>query len=89
MIIMNKFLRVHFILLSAFLFSNSSFCQYLEPRNYPQQYFQWPVGAIKALVANFGELRPNHYHMGLDCRTEQVENKPVHAAADGYIAKVK
>ncbi|MBC7865964.1 MAG: M23 family metallopeptidase, partial [Gloeobacteraceae cyanobacterium ES-bin-316] len=42
-----------------------------------------------ALVANFGELRPNHFHMGLDCRTEQVENKPVYAAAAGYIAKVK
>lgn len=27
--------------------------------------------------------------MGLDCRTEQVVNKPVYAAADGYIAKVK
>ena len=43
----------------------------------------------EALVANFGELRPNHYHMGLDCRTEQVENKLVLAAADGYVAKVK
>lgn len=63
--------------------------QYLEKKNYPQRYFQWPVGAKIALVANFGELRPNHFHMGLDCRTEQVENKPVYAAADGYIAKVK
>jgi len=63
--------------------------QQLEKKNYTQQYFQWPVGAIKALVANFGELRPNHYHMGLDCRTEQVENKPVYAAAEGFIAKVK
>jgi murein DD-endopeptidase MepM/ murein hydrolase activator NlpD len=62
---------------------------FMPVKQYPQQYFQWPVGAIKALVANFGELRANHYHMGLDCRTEQVENKPILAAADGYIAKVK
>jgi len=62
---------------------------FMPIKQYPQQYFQWPVGATKALVANFGELRPNHYHMGLDCRTEQVENKPIFAAADGYIAKVK
>jgi murein DD-endopeptidase MepM/ murein hydrolase activator NlpD len=86
---MNKFLPALLISLFAFLFSANSFGQYLEPRNYPRQYFQWPVGATKALVANFGELRPNHYHMGLDCRTEQVENKPVYAAADGYVAKVK
>lgn len=77
------------VFLSLMVFSNNSFSQYLEKKNYPRQYFQWPVGAIKALVANFGELRPNHYHMGLDCRTEQVENKPIYAAADGYIAKVK
>ncbi|MFM6926542.1 MAG: M23 family metallopeptidase [Ferruginibacter sp.] len=41
------------------------------------------------MVANFGELRPNHYHMGLDCRTDQVQNKKVIAAAAGYIAKIK
>ena len=63
--------------------------QLLQPRVYPKGYFQWPVGAKVGLVANFGELRPNHFHMGLDCRTEQVENKPVYAAAAGYIAKVK
>lgn len=58
-------------------------------KKYPQNYFTWPLQATKALVANFGELRPNHYHMGLDCRTDQHENIPVLAAADGYIAKVK
>lgn len=63
--------------------------QVFPARNYPQNYFQWPVLAKHALAANFGELRPNHYHMGLDCKTDQRENIPVVAAADGYIAKVK
>jgi Peptidase family M23 len=40
------------------------------------------------LSANFGELRPNHWHMGLDIRTDAQENLPVYAAAEGYIAKV-
>ena len=40
------------------------------------------------LVANFGELRSNHWHMGLDIRTNQKENLPVYAAAEGYIAYV-
>lgn len=66
-----------------------SFSQTFPVLNYPQQYFQWPVGAAPALVANFGELRPNHFHMGLDCRTNQRENLPVYAAAEGYIARVK
>ncbi len=42
-----------------------------------------------SLAANFGELRPNHYHMGLDIRTQHRENLPVYAAADGYIARVQ
>ncbi|MFN8250402.1 MAG: M23 family metallopeptidase [Ferruginibacter sp.] len=58
-------------------------------KHYPQGYFTWPVSAAKGLAANFGELRPNHYHMGLDCKTDQKQNLPVLAAADGYIAKVK
>ena len=37
--------------------------QFFSQPSYPQDFFQWPVGAIKAIVANFGELRPNHYHM--------------------------
>ena len=76
------------LLFSSFIY-NSAVAQLLQPRVYPSGYFQWPVGAKVALVANFGELRPNHFHMGLDCRTEQVENKPIYAAAAGYIAKVK
>ncbi len=63
--------------------------QVFTKKNYPQQYFSWPVGAAVGIVANFGELRPNHYHMGLDCRTDHKENVPVYAAASGYIAKVK
>ena len=41
------------------------------------------------LAANFGELRTNHFHMGFDIRTNQKENLPVYAAAEGYVSKVK
>lgn len=78
-----------FMLGCFLIFCTNADAQYFNKALYKQQYYTWPVGAIKAIVANFGELRSNHYHMGLDCRTEQVENKPVLAAADGYIAKVK
>ena len=72
-----------------FLISTPGYAQFFPPKNYPVDYFAYPVAATRAFVANFGELRPNHYHMGLDCRTEQVQNRPILAAADGYIAKVK
>lgn len=63
--------------------------QIFPAKNYPKDYFTYPVGATVALSANYGELRPNHYHMGLDCRTNQRENLPIYAAAEGYIARVK
>ena len=66
----------------------TSFAQLFPKKNYPQNYFQWPVGTEPGIVANFGELRPNHYHMGLDCRTESRVNLPVLAAADGYVSKI-
>ena len=77
------------MLVFILLFHTILIAQIFPAKNYPVGYFTWPVAAKKALVANFGELRPNHYHMGLDCRTDQVENKQVLAAADGYVAKVK
>src|SRR5512138_3385732 len=55
---------------------------------YPQGYFRNPLDIPISLVANFGELRPGHWHMGLDIRTQKKENLPVYAAADGYIAHV-
>jgi hypothetical protein len=58
-------------------------------QNYPKEYFAYPVKATIGLAANFGELRPNHWHMGLDCRTDKKENMPILAAADGYVAKIK
>lgn len=55
---------------------------------YSKDYFRWPVDNKPGIVANFGEVRSNHWHMGLDVRTNQKVNMPVYAAADGYIAKI-
>jgi murein DD-endopeptidase MepM/ murein hydrolase activator NlpD len=57
-------------------------------KKYPQNYFRWPVNIKPEIVANLGELRSNHWHMGLDIRTSQKENMPVYAAANGYIARI-
>ncbi len=84
----NYKLKLVFLVLTFFVAGKSA-AQFFPPQNYPVNFFAYPVMAKKSLVANFGELRPNHYHMGLDCRTDQVQNRKIVAAADGYIAKVK
>lgn len=77
--------------LSLFLLLNTtaSLSQIFETPSYPKGYFRNPLNIPISLSGNFGELRSNHYHMGLDLRTNRVENLPVHAAAEGYIARVK
>jgi hypothetical protein len=73
----------------CFFLSFPSYCQLFPAKDYPQHYFRNPLNIPISLAGNFGELRPNHYHMGLDIRTEKRVNLPVYAAADGYIAKVR
>src|SRR5258706_15353106 len=67
----------------------SPFLLNAQVTTYPKNYFRNPLDIPMKLAANFGEIRPNHWHMGLDIRTDQRENLPVYAAADGYIAEIR
>ena len=40
------------------------------------------------LSGNFGELRANHFHGGVDFKTQGVVGKPIRCIADGYISRV-
>jgi len=77
---MNRRLLVFLHLFFLYFFS--------QAQSYPQNYFRHPLDIPMQLVANFGEIRTNHWHMGLDIRTLQRVNLAVSAAADGYIARV-
>lgn len=50
--------------------------------------FQNPFDFPILLSGNFGELRANHFHSGIDFKTQGVEGKPVHAVQDGYISRI-
>lgn len=79
--------KLLYILLLFLLLPPAIYAQPLP--EYPKGYFIWPLDLTPEIVANFGELRVNHYHMGLDCRTAQKQNLPVYAVADGYISRIK
>ncbi|WP_162902727.1 M23 family metallopeptidase [Taibaiella koreensis] len=57
-------------------------------QNYPQDYFRNPLDIPILLAGNFGECRPNHFHTGLDLKTNEKENLKVYAAADGYVSRI-
>ena len=50
---------------------------------------QPPLKGELRLSANFGELRPNHFHSGLDFKTGGETGKPILAVADGYVSGVE
>lgn len=58
-------------------------------KNYPKDYFRSPLDIPLNLSGNFGELRTNHFHAGIDIKTQQQEGLKVYAVADGYISRIK
>jgi hypothetical protein len=50
-----------------------------------QADFSSPLNIPLSLSANFAELRADHYHSGIDIKTQGVTGKEVCAAADGYV----
>lgn len=65
------------------LFFNSS-----DEKPVDKTIFISPVKIPLALSANFGELRIDHYHSGLDIKTQGVTGKEVVAAASGYVYRI-
>jgi hypothetical protein len=61
----------------------------IQSREYPQGFFRYPLDIPPAVAGGFGEIRPNHFHAGLDFRTNQQTGLLVHAAADGYVSRVR
>ncbi len=56
---------------------------------YPKNYFRSPLDIPIVLSGTFGELRPNHFHSGIDIKTQGKEGIPVYATADGYVSRIK
>ena len=54
----------------------------------PQDYFNNPLDVPIVLAGTFGELRSNHFHSGLDIKTQQREGLGVKASAAGYISRI-
>lgn len=72
--------RLLFLLLAIPVFSQV---------NYPKDYFKSPLDIPLSLSGSFGELRSNHFHTGLDFKTQQKQGLNVYASADGYVSRIK
>ena len=75
------------LIIKSFLFSLLIFSPF---QNFSKDSttFISPVTIPLYLSANFGELRSDHFHSGIDIKTQGVVGKEVVAAADGYVYRI-
>ncbi len=60
----------------------------LRAQEISSSYYLPPVKIPISLSANCFELRPGHFHGGIDIKTQQVIGKPLYAVAAGYVSRV-
>ena len=61
----------------------------ITSRTYPQGYFRNPLNIAMDASGTFGELRSTHFHGGDDYRTQQKIGLTLHAAAQGFVSRVR
>ena len=59
--------------------------------SYPKGYFLFPINPNQQnyLAGGMGDLRSDHFHAGIDIKTQGREGLPVYATGDGYISEVR
>ncbi len=79
---------MRFLLLLFICFIGGAFTlSTITKKDYPQDYFRSPVNKTIRLSGTFGELRPNHFHAGIDIKGKVGEQ--LFAVADGYVSRIK
>ena len=61
---------------------------YATPQENGNAVFSYPLDVPMSLSGNYGELRSNHFHAGIDFRIGGVVGAHVYAAADGYVSRI-
>ena len=56
---------------------------------YPQDAFRSPMDIPLILAGTFGELRSNHFHGGIDIKTQQRQGLPIYAIGNGSVTRIK
>jgi hypothetical protein len=62
---------------------------FYSQEKYPKNYFVKPIDIPIALSGSFGELRSNHFHSGIDIKTQFKEGFNILSSADGFISRIK
>lgn len=77
------------IFFSLLFFIGSVQSGYAQETDTDKTSFTPPFDFPITFSGNFGEIRANHFHGGLDFKTGGTIGKPVRALADGYISRIR
>lgn len=77
------------IFFSLLFFIGSVQSGYAQETDTDKTSFTPPFDFLITFSGNFGEIRANHFHGGLDFKTGGTIGKPVRALADGYISRIR
>jgi hypothetical protein len=61
---------------------------FIYSQDFDKNFFKSPVDFPILLAGNFGEIRPNHFHTGIDVKVPKSGIK-LYAAADGYVSRIR
>ncbi len=84
-----KYMQFLRLFLTFSLVINIGKCPVFSQQNHSDTTFSPPVDIPIYLAGDFGELRADHFHAGIDIKTEGVIGQKVFAAGKGYISRIK
>jgi len=70
------------LLFFSLLISSIAICQKYNNN------FDNPMKLDLIISGNYGELRPNHFHSGIDFKTNGREREKIYSITDGYVSRI-
>ena len=67
------------------LFNSNLLVAQIEPNS---TNFRSPMDIPLIVAGNFGEVRSNHFHTGIDFKTMGVRGKNIYSIEDGYVSRI-
>ena len=78
------FMKSFYIFIFALFFAISLYAQV----PYKETNFRAPLNIPLVLAGNFAELRSNHFHTGLDIKTNHKQGYRIYAIDSGYVSRI-
>ena len=85
---LKKIIPSLFLLLAILPFFNAKQSSVQQP-DYKSLGFIKPINLPLRISGNFCEVRSNHFHSGIDFKTNGTIGHPIYAVADGYVSRIK